>query len=113
MKFRLREKAYAGWWICPLVRSDSPLFSLSWTIYHALNESSPLFDMTPEKIQELGWEIFVTFIGLDQDMSQQITAQNMYSGKHLLRARKFVDMIRVDNEVRIVDFSKLSEVEVK
>lgn len=94
-----------------LVRDESPLFSLSWTIYHIIDETSPFSGMTLEKTVELGWEIIVTFVGLDQDMSQHITATIMYSAGQIVRARKFADMIHTEEGTRVIDFSKLNEIE--
>ena len=34
-----------------LIRDQTAIFSLSWTLYHVIDETSPLFEMTPEKIR--------------------------------------------------------------
>lgn len=94
-----------------LVRTETPLFSLSWTLFHPISDDSPLKGMTPEKMKELGWEIIVTFVGLDQDMAQTIAAHSTYNGDHIVRARKFVDMIQFNKGVRTIDFSKLHLIE--
>jgi inward rectifier potassium channel len=95
-----------------LAREATPLFSLSWTIYHFIDQESPLQGMTPEEMKRLGWEIFVTFIGFDQDISQDIVAHSTYSAEHIQRARKFADMIEVSDGIRVIDFSKLNQTEL-
>lgn len=94
-----------------LVRNTTPLFALSWTLFHPINAESPLAGLTFETIPQSGWEIIVTFVGLDQDMAQTIAAHSTYRAEHILKARKFVDMIHTENGVRHVDFSKLHDVE--
>lgn len=94
-----------------LVRNETPIFALSWTIYHIIDESSPLFGKSIDDIFQLGWDFVVVFNGLDEDMSQTVVAHTTYSGKDLAVARKFVDMIHVQDGVRKIDFSKLHEVE--
>ncbi len=96
-----------------LLRDETPLFSLSWTVFHFIDEESPFHGVTPEEMKRLGWEIYVTFIGLDQDMAQYIVAHSTYTADHIVRARKFVDMIHLDGAggVRVIDYSKLHEIE--
>ena len=96
-----------------LQRDETPLFVLSWTLFHPIDEESPLFGLTPEKMRELNWDVYVTFQGLDQDVAQQIVSHNIYSPDKIIRARKYVDMIDADKEgTRIIDFSKLHDVEI-
>jgi inward rectifier potassium channel len=94
-----------------LVRDETPLFSLSWTLFHIIDDKSPIKGVTLEEVKEKGWEIIVTFVGLDQDMAQTIAAHSTYNGDHVKRARKFVDMIDFNHGVRVIDFSKLHLIE--
>jgi inward rectifier potassium channel len=97
-----------------LLRSETSLFALSWTLYHLIDEASPLYGMTPEEMTKLDWEINVIFVGLDQDLSQHIASYTQYHSRQIVRARKFSDMIFYNSNtgVRTIDFSKLHEVEV-
>ena len=95
-----------------LLRDETPIFTMSWTLYHLVDATSPLFGVTLEEMEQKGWEFIVTFTGLDQDISQPITASSLYSAKHVIRARKFADMIHVQEDgVRVIDFSKLNDVD--
>lgn len=94
-----------------LLRSETPLFALSWTVFHPIDDSSPLKGKSPEEMAALGWEIYVTFTGIDQDMAQTIVAHSTYPAKYIVRARKFTDMIELDRDVRVIDFSKLHEID--
>lgn len=94
-----------------LVRNQTPLFTLSWTLFHMIDESSPFYGMSIEQIHGTNWEVVVTFNGLDQDMGQMIVSHTMYNSKRIVPARKFADMIHLDKDTRIIDFSKLNEIE--
>jgi inward rectifier potassium channel len=94
-----------------LMRQETPLFALSWTLFHLIDESSALYGLTLEQIKQTEWEFYATFIGLDQDTGQEIVAHNTYLSDHLLAARKFVDMIHAHRGTRTIDFSKLHLVE--
>lgn len=93
------------------MRNHSPLFTLSWTLFHIIDEASPFYGLTLAEIQDKNWEVVVTFNGLDQDMGQTIVAHSMYNSKMIVQARKFADMIRLEDNTRIIDFSKLHEIE--
>ncbi len=94
-----------------LQRNLTPMFSLSWTLFHKIDQESPLWGKSPEWMKENKWEFFVTFSGLDQDMSQTIVAHSMYSGDAIVRAHKFADMITSDGQVRTIDFSKFNDIQ--
>lgn len=96
-----------------LLRSETPLFTLSWTLVHVIDESSPLFRVSIEHMQKEGWELVVTFIGIDQDLSQNVIGHTLYSADRIVRARKFRDMIEREGATRVIDFSKLHDIEVE
>jgi inward rectifier potassium channel len=93
-----------------IVSSSSPVFSLTWTLIHLIDEDSPLAILTPEQMAQEGSEFHVMFSGLDQDMSQTITASTNYSAESIIRAKKFADMIHLEGRVRVIDYSKLHDV---
>lgn len=94
-----------------LMRSETPLFYLSWTLYHPVDAESPFHGLSPERIREMGWTIHVYFMGLDEDLGRTIVAHHGYSGADIVRARKFADMISDDNGVRLIDYAKLNVIE--
>jgi inward rectifier potassium channel len=94
-----------------LQRSATMLFSMSWTLFHHIDEQSPFWGMTPEQVADLKWDVYVSFVGFDEDLDKTIVAHTTYPGNMILRARKFVDMIESVDGVREVDFSKLSLIE--
>jgi inward rectifier potassium channel len=96
-----------------LVRHETPLFALSWTLFHQIDSSSPFYGMTPEKLHQENWEVIVTFSGLDQDVGQTIVAHSMYNTKMIVPAKKFADMITTGDGVRTIDFSKLHDIELE
>src|SRR5262249_6834378 len=49
----------------PLLRNESPAFALSWTIYHVIDERSPLYGLTAESLQTLDVSLVVVVTGHD------------------------------------------------
>jgi len=80
-----------------LERSRSPLFALSWTIMHKIDESSPLLGVTADTFKEEDMRLAVTLTGVDETFAAGITARFNYAHEELHFDRRFVDIV-VDGE---------------
>ncbi|MGB3755636.1 MAG: ion channel [Rivularia sp. (in: cyanobacteria)] len=90
----------------PLFRNQSSLFALTWTVMHPINESSPLYDVTLEEMQEKEMEILITITGIDQTVSENIHAHYSYIPTEILWNHKFVDILsKTQDGRRSVDYS--------
>ena len=78
-----------------LLRSNSSLFALSWTVMHAIDESSPLYGLTPEDMDARDMEIVVMLNGLDEILADRIYARHAYWADEIVWNRRFVDVISV------------------
>jgi inward rectifier potassium channel len=76
-----------------LEREYSPLFALSWTVRHYIDEKSPLYGMTPEKMRELQVGILASVTGIDETFFQPIIARHAYSPDDIVYNRRFKDII--------------------
>ncbi len=95
-----------------LARGHTPVFSLSFTAMHPIDEHSPLYGATPESLAEMAAELLVTVTGLDETMSQTIHARTSYSSDEILFEHKFKDMFGFTESGRpVIDFTVFHEVE--
>jgi inward rectifier potassium channel len=78
-----------------LVRARSPLFALSWTVMHAIDESSPLFGATVDSLYENQVEIIILLSGRDDTLSDIIYARHSYMPDEILWNRRFVDVLDI------------------
>lgn len=67
-----------------LLRSQNPMFSLSWTAMHPIDEQSPLYGVTPELLDQAETSLVVTLSGLDETVSQTIYARHTYVCRDIL-----------------------------
>ena len=96
----------------PLVRSHTPVFSLSWTAMHRLTSDSPFYGETPESLRERRAEIIVTLTGLDETLSQTIHARHSFSAYDIFWDHKFVDIISTSESGHsIVDYNHFHSIE--
>jgi inward rectifier potassium channel len=75
-----------------LSRGHTPIFALSFTVMHPIDEQSPLFGATPESLAREGAELLVTVTGIDETMSQTIHARISYGSEDIRFGHRFVDM---------------------
>lgn len=80
----------------------SPLFALSWTLRHFIDEDSPIYGMDAESMRDQEVVIFASLSGIDDTFSQTITARTVYRYDEIIYGKKFNDMIIWEgNKVRI------------
>lgn len=95
-----------------LLRSRTSLFALSWTIMHRIDEASPLYGVTPQMLEECDMEIVVLLSGRDEILADTIYARHVYEPHHILWGRRFVDVLSVSPQGRmIVDLNKFHDTE--
>jgi inward rectifier potassium channel len=78
-----------------LMRSSNPLFALSWTVMHPIDEASPLFGLNPEQMTEEEMEIIVMLQGMDETISDHIFARHAYWHDEIVWHKRFADVISV------------------
>ncbi|MEG4001844.1 ion channel [Microcoleus sp. SVA1_B3] len=94
-----------------LMRSQSPIFALTWTVMHAIDENSPLYKLTAKDLVEQQAEIVVTLTGLDETVSQTIHARHSFVASEVLWDMRFVDiLLRSPEGKRVVDYTRFHEV---
>ncbi len=76
-----------------MLRSDSAMFAITWTAYHPIDQSSPLFGHTPETLRRDKVGIIVTLIGLDETLSQTVHARHSYDFDQIVFGGRFVDVL--------------------
>ncbi len=93
-----------------LERDRSPIFVLSWQVFHPITESSPLHGMTAEDLIEDDVRIIVALSGLDGTFAQTIHARHNYWSEEVLFGHRFADVIEnLPNGVARMDFRKFHD----
>jgi len=98
----------------PLVRREIPILRLTWTVMHAIDEHSPLYGMTPEKITESEAEVIISITGIDETLSHTIHARHSYIGQEIICDAAFGDiLIRRDDYVLEVRYDRFHQLKTK
>ena len=94
-----------------LVRSQNPMFSLSWTAMHQIDEYSPLYGATPETLAAAETTIVITLSGIDETVYQTIYTRHIYATHEILWNMRFADiLLMMPDGQRHVDYSHFHDV---
>jgi inward rectifier potassium channel len=85
-----------------LLRHNTPIFLLSWTVIHPIDEQSPLYGIDFRSYRG-DLRIFISLTGLDGVFSQTVHAHHVYYANQILWNQRFLDVIEHldDNSVRL------------
>lgn len=94
-----------------LVRDANPIFTLTWTIMHPIDEESPLHRWLESREAPEGFEIIVVLSGVDERTGHTIHGRWAYTPRDLRWNARFVDILGKDDAgVRTVDYGRFDEV---
>ena len=95
-----------------LVRSRSPLFALTWTVLHIIDEASPLHGLTEAALRKASGQILVVLSGMDETFAQRIHARHSYMPEDIAWNKHFADVISEDDQgIRVVDYNRFHDLE--
>jgi len=93
-----------------LERNENPVFALTWTLLHVIDEDSPLYGMSAEAIAASEMNFVVTISGLDETSAQLVHSRKPYPAQSVKVGHEFVDVISIDEDgMRRIDYGKLHE----
>jgi inward rectifier potassium channel len=93
-----------------LARSRTPMFSLTWTVMHTLDEKSPFYRCTSQTLEESEAELVITLIGIDETFAQTIHARHTYGGADIVWNHRFADILsRLDDGTRVIDYRRFDD----
>ncbi|MEM9148900.1 MAG: ion channel [Cyanobacteria bacterium P01_F01_bin.3] len=91
----------------PLVRSHTPVFSLSWTAMHQILPGGLLDGDTVETLRRDRAQIIVTITGLDETLAQTIHARHTFNAEDIHWDHRFADILLTGSHGRrIIDFNQ-------
>lgn len=97
-----------------LERQNVSILTLNWTIVHALDENSPLANITPDELEKTQAAFSVLLKAFDDTFSQTVHSRTSYQYSDMVWDAKFVQMFdRADNGMIVLDMSKISDYKKK
>ena len=94
----------------PLVRSDHPALALSWTLYHVLDEESPLYGRNADDLDASNVSLVVVVSGYDVVAAQTVHARKSYDHSDIRFGHRYADILSISDDGRLrIDYGKFHE----
>lgn len=89
-----------------LVREHHPLFMLSWSVMHVIDETSPLYGENMESLAQSESLLLLTIEGTDETTAQTMLARREWSHADICWNHRYIDMVSADGAgAQIIDYS--------
>src|SRR3989440_4699094 len=94
----------------PLVQNEHPALALSWTLYHVLDEESPLHGLDAEGLEQSAVSIVVVVSGYDVVAAQTVHARKSYDHSDIRFGQRYADILDTSEEGRLkIDYGRFHE----
>ena len=93
-----------------LLKNEHPALALSWTLYHTLDETSPLHNLDADEMGAASIAIAVVVSGYDVVAAQTIHARKSYDYKDIRFGQRYADILENLDDGRIrIDYGKFHD----
>ena len=93
-----------------LVRNEHPALALSWTLYHILDEQSPLYGLDADDLAASEVSLVVVVSGYDVVAAQIVHARKSYDYRDIRFGRRYADILDTTEDGRIrIDYGRFHE----
>lgn len=97
----------------PIERRENPLFALSWTLFHPIDEASPLFGQSPDDLSAIDANFIVTLRGYDESAAQEVYARQGYTLRDIRWRHRYSDILSAESDGRTyLDYAKFHDTEI-
>jgi inward rectifier potassium channel len=94
----------------PLSRNESPALALSWTLFHVIDETSPLYGLTAEDLKANNITLAVVVSGYDSVAAQTIHARKSYEHPEIRIGHRYAEILGTTEDGRLrVDYSRFHD----
>ena len=95
-----------------LERDDSPLFALSWSLFHPIDEQSPLHGLDAADLAKRRGLLIAIVSGYDENYGQEVRARHQWDAEDIRWEHRHVDMFSsLAPGVEHVDFTRFHDTE--
>lgn len=89
----------------------NPMFALTWTLIHRIDETSPLFGWTKGELEAARSRITISIFGHDETIAASVYALHEYSAEQVYFDHQFVDILSEgENGMRIIDLTHFHDI---
>src|ERR1700722_13509535 len=91
----------------PLTQNQNPGWALSWTLYHVLDENSPLYEVTADDLEAYKASLVVVVSGYDVVAAQTVHARKTYDHSDIRFGQRYADILDTSDDGRLrIDYGR-------
>jgi inward rectifier potassium channel len=106
----LEGQSFRRFYELPLVRNEHPALALSWTLYHVLDEESPLHGLNADDLAASKISLVVVVSGYDVVAAQTVHARKSYDNSDIRFGQRYADILDTTEDGRIrIDYGRFHE----
>lgn len=95
-----------------LVRDQQPMFFLSWTLMHVIDQNSPLFGETTESLMATDAILMLSIEGIDESTSQSMQARQQWSHGDLRWNYGYADLVTSsEKDMLVLDYRLFHDIQ--
>ncbi len=113
--FRLEDtkegEQFRRYYELKLQRREHPMFSLSWTLLHVIDEASAFYGETAEDFAASEGALILNLDGVDDNSAQRLYARHIYTRQDIRWRHRYHDITSLSDDGRLIlDYAKFHEV---
>ncbi len=94
-----------------LERQEHPMFALSWTLMHKIDENSALFGVTADELDKTDAALVLNLSGVDDSSSQHLHSRRLYYHTDIRWRHRYQDITSTSPQGRLlIDYGKFHDV---
>ena len=104
-------RSFRRFYELPLERNEHPALALSWTLFHALDEQSPLYGLDAGDLDAAGVSLVVVVVsGYDVVAAQTVHARKSYDQSDIRFGHRYADIFDNSDDGRIrIDYGRFHQ----
>jgi inward rectifier potassium channel len=93
-----------------LAANESPALALSWTLFHTIDEASPIYGLTPADLAAANAALVVVVSGYDVVAAQTVHARKSWDHPNIRHGHRYADIIGTSEDGRVkIDYGRFHE----
>jgi inward rectifier potassium channel len=102
--------AYRRFYELPLIRSESPALALSWTLFHVIDQASPLHGLDAADLEAINAGLGLIVSGYDDVAAQNVHARTSYEYSDIRIGHRYAEILQATDDGRLrIDYSRFHE----
>lgn len=94
-----------------LIHEENPGFTLSWTLYHLIDEKSPFWQETKESLKKQDASLIISLNGFDENAAQDIHRRKIYPSTDIRWDHQYAMITKEDEGGHMhIDYNKFHDI---